>query len=217
MEGVKRERGIDTVTESLLKSTVKAARPSTGRSSSRRSRSRSRSDVRSRRTAASLRRESPTRSTRSRGGASASSLPSTRIYVKTPSMHAESVTTPPAKPAKEKKDSGEKQYGMGAAFPIRKDALIKEVQDAVNMIPASRVGNYAAMLQKPTQELARRQGDESDCPHDSTALQDEITELTATGDTLVEKAKKLQGGHGRQHGGGNPKVRGQDPHPRRQG
>ncbi len=80
---------------------------------------------------------------------------------------------------------------MGA-FPFRKDALIKKVQDAVVMIPASRVGNYTAMLQKSTQELTRRQGDESDCPHDSTALQDEITELIAAGDTLMENANKCK-------------------------
>ena len=77
---------------------------------------------------------------------------------------------------------------MGAAFPIRKDALIKKVQGAAAMISASRVGNYTAMLQKSTMELKRRQGDESDCPHDSTALQDEIIELIAAGDTLMEKA-----------------------------
>ena len=79
---------------------------------------------------------------------------------------------------------------MGAAFPIRKDALIKQVQDAVAMVSASRVGSYTAMLQKSTQELARRHGDESDCPHDSTTLQDEIAELVAAGDAMMERAKK---------------------------
>ena len=81
---------------------------------------------------------------------------------------------------------------MGAAFPIRKDALIKQVQDAVAMVSASRVGSYTAMLQKSTQELARRHGDESDCPHDSTTLQDEIAELVAAGDAMMERAKKCK-------------------------
>ena len=60
------------------------------------------------------------------------------------------------------------------------------------MISASRVGNYTAMLQKSTQELARRQGDESDCPRDSTAFQGEITDFIAVGDTLMEKAEKYR-------------------------
>ncbi len=102
-----------------------------------------------------------------------------------------SIATPPPKQAKYKKDGVQKRYGMGA-FPFRKDALIKKVQDAAVMISESRVGNYTAMLQKSTMELTRRQGDESDCPHDSTALQDEVAELIAAGDTLMEKAKKCR-------------------------
>ena len=81
----------------------------------------------------------------------------------------------------------QKQHGSGAAFPIRKDTLAKHKEVAA-VLQGEKLTSLQKQLSKGMEELEKRGGDGTDCPHDSQGL---LTSISTTASNLVGLQEKV--------------------------